>query len=336
MQKELTGTPQLLEKRGELANFGWGRGIQANFTKKELGLKAYKLQEWDTYYVQNEECRAVFTLAGTGMSVCMVVCLMETSKNRACTSKQVKPMITGPIPFPPHSKAGDIVFATARAGLTFVKSATERFIKSEVLDFFEGVNLTANLTLDQAGQEGFTDIIPLSEPGSFLYNQKIGCMSVSGTIRFGGTEYKFKPEDSFGYLDWGRSMLPPGFKRNHCYVMGWVDGMPFAVSLGYGYNDNQSITENYIMYQGVCHKLEKTLFEIPQNNASPWYIVTSDSRLRLKFFPEIWAGSDSIAGPYGVQGTIVCGKFLGKVILDDGTILDIGALSGFARLERQK
>ena len=44
------------------------------------------------------------------------------------------------------------------------------------------------------------------KPKAFYYNQKINCLPASGCIRLGEEQWRFRPEDAMGVLDWGRGV----------------------------------------------------------------------------------------------------------------------------------
>ena len=86
----------------------------------------------------------------------------------------------------------------------------------------------------------------------------------------------------------------------------------------------------------MAHKLEEITFHIPQTAdgkddfLKPWQITSSDNRLNLTFTPILDRASCTSVVIIESDQHQVFGRFDGTATLDDGTILPIKNLTGFA------
>lgn len=211
------------------------------------------------------------------------------------------------------------------------------------------------------------DTIVMATPFSgkktaFYYNQKINCQEAEGWAKIVSADgkelsrYEFSPEDSFGCLDWGRGVWT---YKNTWYwgsASGLVDGKRFGFNIGYGFGDNPA-TENMVFYDGVGHKLENVSFNIPSRNKTfttrggccgteagmtvetadseeafmeKWTFTSDDDRFEMDFTPILDRAANTDLKIVGSNQHQVFGHFTGRVTLDDGTVLHIKDMLGFA------
>jgi Protein of unknown function (DUF2804). len=112
---------------------------------------------------------------------------------------------------------------------------------------------------------------------------------------------------------------------------GKIDGKPFGFNLGYGFGDTSLATENIVFYNKIGHKLEHVYFNInPNSYEKPWAFTSNDGRFEMNFTPIFDRYSNTnIILLKSVQHQVF-GHYNGKVILDDGNILHVKNLLGFA------
>ena len=171
---------------------------------------------------------------------------------------------------------------------------------------------------------------------AFYYNQKINCMPAEGWVKYNGKKHYFNPEKDFATLDWGRGVWTYDNTWYWSSGNGVVDGKSFGFNIGYGFGDTSAASENMIFYDGKCHKLDRILFEIPDDVMEPWKFISSDGRFDMDFVP-IYDNVHSFdIGIISQHGHQVFGKFCGTAILDDGTKLTINGLTAFAERVRNR
>jgi hypothetical protein len=176
---------------------------------------------------------------------------------------------------------------------------------------------------------------PFEKEAHFYYNQKINCMRAKGSVKLGGELYTMEPETSFGVLDWGRGVWT---YHNTWYwgsASGLHDGADFGFNIGYGFGDTSAASENMLFYNGKAHKLSQVTFEIPMKDGKedflkPWKFTSDDGRFEMDFEPIINRQSLTDLKLLKSLQNQVFGRFTGTATLDDGTVLEIKNLIGFA------
>jgi hypothetical protein len=110
-----------------------------------------------------------------------------------------------------------------------------------------------------------------------------------------------------------------------------VEGNPFGFNIGYGVGNTAAATENILIYDGVAHKLDDVTFHIPKDSyTKPWTFSSSDGRFETSFVPVIDRAAKINLGVVVTAQHQVFGKMSGKVVLDDGKVLELKDLLCFA------
>jgi hypothetical protein len=162
-------------------------------------------------------------------------------------------------------------------------------------------------------------------------------MRASGTARIGDEVCTFRPEQDYGTLDWGRGV----WTYDNTWYWGscnaTVNAKPFGFNIGYGFGDTSAASENAVFYDGVCHKLDQVRFHIPPDSfMKPWTFSSSDGRFEMDFVPLYDRIDRTNLGILSTLAHQVFGRFTGKVVLDDGTVLELKDVTGFAEKVRNK
>ena len=202
--------------------------------------------------------------------------------------------------------------------------------------FYDHKTLDGEITLEDHGGDSMVIATPFVEdPLAFYYNQKINCMAAKGYVNLGDQSYIFRPEESFGVLDWGRGVWT---YKNTWYwgsSSGLLDGVPFGFNIGCGFGDDSEATENMLFYGHKAHKLSRVTFNIPtlngvDNYLEPWFFTSDDDRFKMIFHPIIDRAAKTNLGILCSDQHQVFGLYTGRVVLDDGTVLTIKDFLGFA------
>jgi hypothetical protein len=161
-------------------------------------------------------------------------------------------------------------------------------------------------------------------------------MKASGKVSYKGKTYEFTSDNSYGLLDWGRGVWTYNNTWYWSAGQGIVNGKVFGFNLGYGFGDTTAASENMLFYDGVAHKLENVVFNIPQNEKKefdymkPWTFASSDQRFEMNFIPILDRSANISAVVISSKQHQVFGKFTGRAVLDDGTVIELKDFFGFA------
>ena len=157
----------------------------------------------------------------------------------------------------------------------------------------------------------------------------------------GSESFELDPACSFGTLDWGRGVWT---YQNTWYwgsASGLVGGVPFGFNIGYGFGNTEKASENMLFFNGRAHKLSRILFQIPKKDGqedylSSWTFLSDDKRFEMAFVPVLDRASKTDFKLLCSDRHQVFGRFSGRCTLDDGTVIVVRDLFGFAEKVRNK
>lgn len=336
MQNEVTSRTVLLDGQGNIAVPGWARKSHYSYDRGMIKAGKMRIKEWDYYCVLSSEWGLALTVADNGYMAFYSVTLFDFKKETETSGSIMKPLSMGRLGMPSSSDEGDVVIDEKAIKLSFAHDGNNRLLSVNYPGFGGGKGIEAEIRLEQNPDDDRMVIAtPFNKEGRFYFNEKHNCMKAAGSVRFGSNTCFFG-EGSYAVLDWGRGVWT---YENTWYwgsASGEVDGCRFGFNIGYGFGDTSAATENMLFYDGRAHKLEEVVFNIPidsdgnEHYYDPWTFTSSDGRFELDFAPVIDRFSDSNVLLIRSRQHQVFGHFSGKVILDDGSVLAIKNLLGFA------
>jgi len=327
-QIEITAPRPLMDASGRLSTEGWARRPYWTYDRRAVRAPGFRIKEWDYYYVLSDSMKRgiTFTLSDLGYAGLMALCWLDFESGEARQADALVPFTRG------RCFAGDtdhLCFENDDLALRFdvEDGARKLSFRSSVLD------LSGELVLSDPPEADSLNIAT-SWAGNrrrFYYNRKIAGMPASGSIRVAGTELPFRPDESFGGLDWGRGAWTYRNRWFWSSAGGRIDGHLFAFNLGYGFSDRSSATENVLFRDGRAHKLGDVVFHYdPEDYLAPWSLQDNEGRLDLRFTPIVDRSSAvNLLLIRSVQHQVF-GRFTGRALLDDGTPVLLDGLLGFA------
>lgn len=336
MQHQITTSAPLLDENGHLREPGYAKHLLPVYDRNAIKANRWRIKEWDYYYIGNDDYGIALTIADNSYMGLDSISLLDFRTPWEQTTSQMSWLTNGKVGFPATSEVGDVFHSGKKHAIFFHNDGEKRILEFSMEDFVKGKPIKGRIELANPKGESMVIATPYAgHPKHFYYNQKINCLPASGVVEFNGVEYKFNPEDSFGVLDWGRGVWT---YENTWYwgsASGTVDGVPFGFNIGYGFGDTSAATENMLFYNHKAHKLENVTFNIPmgekeEDYLSPWTFTSSDGRFEMDFEPIIDRHSDTNVGIIRSNQHQVFGKFNGKAVLDDGTVIEIKDFLGFA------
>ncbi len=149
-------------------------------------------------------------------------------------------------------------------------------------------------------------------------------------MKIGDRVFDFESEPSNGVLDWGRGVWTYNNTWYWGSASGLVDNIPFGFNIGYGFGDTSKATENIVFYDGIGHKLDEVEFRIPDNYTDPWQFTSNDGRFEINFAPVIDRNSNTKVLFIESDQHQVFGHFSGQIVLDNGAIVNVDRVFGFA------
>lgn len=336
MHYEIREKGRLLDESGSLREPGWCRSLLLDYSRKHVKAAGWRIKEWDYYLIHNNEMGLALTVADNSYMSMLSVSLLDFTRPWEKTKSFIGAFPMGKLRLPETSVSGVTELNHGAAKLRFEVENGQRKLFCRVSDFLGKKTLHAEIRLFDEPEDSMVIATPFEgDKKAFYYNQKIIGMRAEGTMLFDGVEHKFSPEDSFGLLDWGRGVWT---YKNTWYwgaAQGIHDGEVFGFNIGYGFGDVSAASENVLFYKGKAHKFDRLRFGIPKKNGkddflSPWKIISNDGRFDMDFLPIIDRASKTDVGLICSDQHQIFGKFTGRAILDDGAVLEIKDLLGFA------
>ncbi len=319
---EVTKVAPLLDENGSLREPGWSRSLLQIYDRKAIKKPKFKIKEWDYYCILSPsgEFGVCFTLSDDGYIGLQSVSFLDFKNAFEHTETVLDLFPLGKMKMPPSSETGNVSYKSKKLSLSYTVTDAERHIDCTFNNFYNKKPFSAHIVLSHIPEESMVIATPWKEdPKAFYYNQKINCMSASGTVTFNGKDYSLSPSTDYGTLDWGRGVWTYDNTWFWGSGSGTVDGHSFGFNIGYGFGDTCAASENVLFYDGKVHKLDDVTFHIGERYTDPWKFTSSDGRFEMDFVPIIDRAACIDFKLIISDQHQVFGKMSGTAILDDGT-----------------
>lgn len=337
MQTELTQPGRLLASDGRLAQVGWARQpvLDCNLEEAQFyalrAFQRFRIKRWDYYSVFTPQRFFSATIAHLGYAGNIFVYVMDFESGDLHEEGLVIPLGKG-ISLPRNSTAGDSHFENAAARLDFRLLPAARQISVSWPAFHDGRGIQADITLHcPPGHESMTIVIPIGTR-RFYYNRKVNCLPAEGTVKYGDISETLNPKNCLGSLDWGRGVWEYKSFWNWASASGFLpDGRTVGLNLGCGFGDLSAATENALILENHVHKLDQVKFDYTSGDyMKPWQFTDNQGRLDLTFTPFKDRIAQTNLGIIFSEVHQMFGRYNGKAITDDGRVIQIENLVGFA------
>ncbi|MDF2541503.1 MAG: hypothetical protein K0S47_1221 [Herbinix sp.] len=343
MQNKITKPSRLLDVDGELIQKGYATSAILRYHRRDIKAFKGKIKEWDYYLVYTDDFGVSITI-GKGSSIGLFSATFFDYKKRTQITKSVISFVPDRrLCMPKSPDTGDILYQNKRVHVSIRNDKKSRRIHFKMKHFDQGTDLKISLLLNDEPKDSMVIATPFSESKKlFYYNQKTIGMKASGSIIYKNKKYILPPHSSFGLLDWGRGAWPYKTIWYWSAAQGINKNNVFGFNLGYGFGDTSKATENMLFFNGIAQNLKDVVFLIPINESNeydylrPWVITSSDHRIEMNFFPIMDRSVELNAILLSTDQHQVFGKFYGKAILDDGTLIEIRDMLGFAERVQNK
>lgn len=342
MQHEITTRGPLLTPEGTVREAGYAKSLILDYDRKAIKANKLRIKEWDYYYIGNDHYGVALTVADNGYMGLDSISLLNFDTGWQHTNSPMSIMTLGKLNLPATSEVGDIESGNKKYHISFKNDGTYRCLNFRMDNFIDGKPIEGDIILTNHNEDSMVIVTPFAEKETaFYYNQKINCLPAKGSVTFDGQTYTFDPSDSFAVLDWGRGVWT---YENTWYwgsASGMYKGVPFGFNIGYGFGDTSAASENMLFYKNKAHKLSQVTFHIPKKDGkedymSPWKFTSDDGRFEMDFVPVMNRASNTDFKILCSDQNQVFGKFTGKAVLDDGTVLEIKNFMGFAEKVHNK
>lgn len=342
MQYRIMEKSALLDESGNLKQKGYATSYMLEYNRQQIKASKAKIKEWDYYYVGNDNHAICLTVADMGYIGALSATFMDFETPSQITKSSVMLFPMGKLHMPTSTLKGDVIVKNGDVEMCFVFDGKVRHIFGKYPKFGKnGEELAFDFTLSDIPEECMFIATPFDTPKHFYYNSKINCLTAQGSFSLGANTYDLN--NALGTLDWGRGV----WTYDNTWYWGSLqtilpDGKKFGFNLGYGFGNTSAASENMLFYDGKAHKLEDVKFNIPGDGTDnvrytePWTFTSSDGRLNLDFTPIIDRYEPVDLKVFCMIPHQVFGRFNGTCILDDGTVVHLDNVLGFAEKVHNK
>jgi hypothetical protein len=337
MQIELTQPGPLLDSQGELTQVGWSRQpfLDCNLESAHFydlrALQRFRIKRWDYYAVFSPKRFFSATIADLGYAGNIFVYTMDLETGDLHEEGLVVPLGKG-VELPRNCTRGESFFKNSKASLNFRIRPGMRQLSVSWPAFHNGRGLLADITLEfPSWYESMNIVIPIGRK-RFYNNHKVNCLPASGWVEYGGLREELHPKTCVGSLDWGRGVWEYHSTWNWASASGFLpDGRTVGLNLGCGFGDLSKAGENALILENRIHKLEQVNFDYSSNDYfKPWKFSDSEGRLDLTFIPFKDRTARTNLGVIFSEVHQMFGRYNGKIVADDGNVVPIKDLIGFA------
>lgn len=334
----IEGSGSLLDAQGCLREPGYALRPPFDYSHELIAAPRWRIKDWDYYLISDDEYALALTFSDLGYIGLVSAAVLDLVEEKPTTTSELVLFPMGKMGLPASSEEGDIAWHNRRCSVAFTHVENGRRLSFSMRNFDGKDDLEAEILLDREPRDSMVIVTPWEEDATaFYYNRKIIGMRARGGFRAGALFHEFDGSQALGLLDWGRGVWTYDNTWYWSAAMGYQEGRVIGFNLGYGFGDTSAASENMLFVDGVAHKLGVVTFEIPvDDDAQPiylkqWRIHDEEGRLQLAFTPS-FDRSDLIDVMHVVVSDQhqVFGTFSGSAVLDDGTILAIDDLRGFA------
>ena len=338
MQKKIQEFDELLDASGKVKNVGYSDKYALRYNKENIQ-KRNKIKEWDCYYVMDSQMAICVSILNLSYAKILFASALDLVSKKHYEKRSISIGKKHPIELSSNPENGTSQFETKNAQFTFHTKDGEVHVFGKFNKFFgkkEKSDLVFDLHISNKSKTCLTKVSTYNSQNQFCYSYKSNCLSAEGEFSYFGKTHKFDPQNSVAFIDTSRGVLPFMFKKYGASAsFKTFDQIPVGFNLGFDPKDNSGVSENAIFYNGAVHKLEDVSIYIQKSKfghdfMGTWTFYSSDGKLELIFEPILEHKSPLAILPMKNVSSQVFGRFFGKLILDDGKIIELENVLGIA------
>lgn len=332
MQHRITEPGNLLKEDGSLAQRGYSTRAVLTYNREQIKAPPWKIKEWDFYQVSNDEYCVQLTIGHVSYAGEVSLRFFEFGSGYRVDFSRMLILPFNRLNMPRSAEVGDLAYRSGTVEMAFEVFEGGRRLTARTPATRTAPPMEVDIRLHQPDPASIVMATPFDEDGRFFYyNHKINCMPATGFVRVGEREYRFRPENAFGLLDWGRGVWPYRHEWFWGNGSGYVGGKRFGFNIGYGFGNTSAATENILFYDGTAHKLSHVYFDLPGTGGymARKIFTSDDGRFEMEFMPIYDRYTETKLLFVDTRCHQLFGKWNGKAVLDDGTVLEIRDLTAF-------
>jgi hypothetical protein len=335
-ERELTAPVDLCDDTGRLnrAAVGWSR-FPMHRCNLSGGWPARK--RWDFWAVMCDTHLLMLTYGCTDYLGLLSVGWLDYSVGKRVEATR-SPLLARGMTFSETVGGSTLHYEDARFAIDISEEANATRLRGR----FEsgGHRLNADVRVERPDRhETLNVVIPWGD-SRFQFTSKQNTRPAAGSVELDGRTYRFDCDNhAYGILDFGRGVWPYKTTWNWAAASGSSGGHVVGLNLGGKWTDRTGYTENGACIDGRLHKIGEDLVWVYDrgNFMQPWHITAPQSgRVDLHFEPRIPHRQRSELVLLRSELIWAFGSFSGTVVGDDGEVVRIDNLPGWAEEHRAR
>jgi hypothetical protein len=337
-QIEISAPVSVLDANGRPVNLGWARKPLFSYDPDLNRGPVRRINESDRYIIFSSTHLIMLEILDGGYLGHVTISVVSLLDKNRSTQSFTTPLSLGSFNLPRASETGSVRLQQKKAIIEFAAmEGGTRLLKVDIPHFGRRRHLRGVVVLSPpAGAESLVCHTPWrGEKYAYRLSQRSPWYVAEGVMQFGTAELVFTRGNAWGIFDWSRGLRPRLDVFYWAAACGMAGDKQLGFSVGYGAADASQGTENAFFLDGKLYKLDQVTFHIsPGNWLQPWHFTSNDKRLEMTFTPHQERSDHNRLFFHSLKRRQVCGSFSGKLILDNGDVLEFRDLRGIA--ERRK
>mgnify|MGYP000405824554 CR=1 FL=1 len=337
-QHEITERRPLLDASGNLTEPGYAKSLLPVYRRSDIQAPAAH-QGMGLLLHQQRPLRPGPDHCGQQLHGARLHLPAQPRRGVGDHESPMKAFTNGRVGLPESSEQGDVHSAGRNYSILFKNEGDRRVLIAQMKNFGPEGSLYAKVTLTDIPAESMVIATPFDKDKHFYYNQKINCMRAEGTVTYGTTTARTPLTR--------RTASPCSIGAAAC---GRIKTRGTGAALRSRGRGAVRLQHRLRLWQHARREREHALLQGPGAQAQPGHLP--HPRRRRQGHAGLHAAVDlherrrplrdglhPRARPRELLGRgliksdqhQVFGVFNGRAVLDDGTVLDVKDLPGFAR-----
>ncbi|GAA3106909.1 DUF2804 domain-containing protein [Streptosporangium carneum] len=321
VEREITGRVDLCRPDGRLnpAAVGWSRTPLHRANIRGWG----RTMRWEYWCLTSPEHVFAFSASSLDYLASEAAWYLDRTTRRDVSSRSLIVPSRG-TSFSERSGEGSVRIGRGplRIAVDETADGTRLRLKSPEFD--------ADLLVHRVeGRDSLAVVVPWSSR-RFQYTVKDLGRPAEGTLVVNGRRIRLSADDTLATLDHGRGRWPGRVLWNWGAAAGRSGGREVGVQIGGKWTDGTGSVENGLFLDGRLHKIsEELVWRYDTSDwMAPWRIL--GERVDLEFVPEHVRSADVTRLYLHSREDQAFGHYRGTVVADDGTVVEIDDLYGWA------
>jgi hypothetical protein len=319
-------------RRLDAGALGWSRRplLTANLRGKPLRTK-----RWDYWAVLTDDVALAVTYADIGYLGLVAVWWVDLRSGESGGREVTVPAARG-VSLPDRPGSAPLRYRSSNLDLDLVDGPNGTRIVGRWTEP-DGSRSSMDVEVElPPGHESLNVVIPWSDQ-IFQYTSKHQARPAHGHLSVRGSEHSL--DGGYGVLDVGRGRWPYSSRWNWGGGAGRAtDGSLVGVQLGGRWTRGTGMTENGILVDGRLTKIGAELewaydWDAPMQ---PWRVLHPDGSLDLTLTPRYDRHARVQALALATEVHQVFGRWSGHVTTDEGRLVEVAGINGFAEESRSR